>query len=122
MAYRRDLDFERRFNFMSKFRSCSNHSLAIGTGRHRSIQVDNRLCLKRNVIEDEIHFLAKRSLFDTTRQKFLKELVDIDSVFSKLDHDNLFMTGNNCLVIVKLAPYITACFEIRRISLSVISL
>ena len=39
-----------------------------------------------------------------------------------LDHDNLFtklMTSNSCLVIDK--PFVTACFEIRRISFSVIS-
>ena len=79
---------------------------------------------KCNVIEDEIHFLTKFSLFDTRRQKFLKELVDIDSLFSKQDHNNLFMkimTGTNCLVIDKVNSFITACFEIRRISFNVIS-
>ena len=108
---------------MSKL-SCSNYSLAIETGRHKKIEVDNRLCLKCNVIEDEIHFLTKCRVFDTTRQKFLKDLVDNDSAFSKLDHYNLFtklMTSNNCLVVDKLITFITACFEIRRISFSVIS-
>ena len=43
----------------------------------RLVEVDNRLCLKCNVIEDEIHFLTKCSLFDTKRQKFLKELKSV---------------------------------------------
>ena len=54
----------------------------------------------------------------------MKEQVDIVSAFSKIDHDNLFMkliTGNNCLVIDKLMVFIITCFEIRRISFSVIS-
>ena len=100
---------------LSKFR-CSNHLLAIETGRHKKIEVDNMLCLKCSVIEDETHSRTKCRSFDTTRQKLLKELVDIDSAFSKLDHDNLFtelMTSNNCLVIDKLIPFITACFKIR---------
>ena len=107
---------------MSKLR-CSNHSLAIETGRHKKIEVDNGLCLKCNVIEDEIHFLTECRVFDTTREKFLKDLVDIDSAFGKQDHDNFFtnlMISSNCLVIDKLMPFITACFEIRQISFSVI--
>ena len=105
-------------------RRCSNHSFAIETGRHKKIEVDNMLCLKCGVVEDEIHSGTKCRLFDTRRQKLLKELVDIESAFSKLDHDNLFtelMTSNNCLVIDKRIPFITACFKIRRILFSDIS-
>ena len=113
----------RKRQSMSKLRY-SNHSLAIETGRHKKIEVHNRLYLKCNVVEDEIHFLTKCKVFDTTKQKFLKELVAIDSAFSNLDYDNLFtkrMTNNNCLIVDKLIPFITACFEIRRISFIVIS-
>ena len=57
---------------MSKLRR-NNHSLVIETGRHKKLEVDNRLCLKCNVIEDEIHFFTKCRVFDTTRQRFLKD-------------------------------------------------
>ena len=56
---------------MSKLR-CSNHSLAIEVGRHKKLQINERLCPKCNEIEDEIHFISSCALFDTVRKKFIQ--------------------------------------------------
>ena len=74
---------------MSKLR-CSNHSLAIEVGRHKKLQINKRLCPKRNEIEDEIHFISSCALFDTVRKKFIQEIIEIDQTFSQLD-DEIFL-------------------------------
>ena len=97
---------------------CSNHSLAIEVGRHKKLQVNDRLCPKCNEIKDEIHFISSCALFDTVRNKFIQEIIEIDQTFSQLDDEEFFiklMTNNNCLILGKLLPFIRACFEIRRI-------
>ena len=102
---------------LSKLR-CSNHSLIIEVGRHKKLQVNERLCPKCNEIEDEIQFISSCALFDTVRKKFIQEIIEIDQTFSQLDDEEFFiklMTNNNCLILGKLLPFIRACFEIRRI-------
>ena len=102
---------------MSKL-SCSNHSLVIEVGRHKKLEIKERLCPKCNEIEDEIHFISSCALFDTARKKFIQEIIEIDQTFSQLDDEEFFiklMTNNNCLIVGKLLPFIRACFEIRRI-------
>ena len=95
---------------MSKLK-CTNHSLAIEVGRHKKLQINERLCLKCNEIED-------CQIFDTVREKFIQEIIEIDQTFSQLDDEEFFiklMANNNCLILGKLLPFIRACFEIRRI-------
>ena len=53
---------------MSKLR-CSNHSLGIEVGRHKKLQVNERLCPMCKVIEDEIHFISSCALFDTVSER-----------------------------------------------------
>ena len=87
-------------------------------GRHRKLQVNERLCPKCNEIEDEIHFISSCTLFDTVRKKFIQEITEIDQTFSNLDDEEFFiklMTNNNCPIPGKLLPFIRACFEIRKI-------
>ena len=62
---------------------CSNHSLAIEVGRHKNLQVNERLCPKCNEIEDEIHFISSCTLFNTVRKKFIQEIIEIDQTFSQ---------------------------------------
>ena len=67
------------------------------------------------------HILVNQKRSNTI---MVEDPVETDSAFSKLDHDNLItklITSHNCLVIDKLIPFITACFEIRRTSFSIIS-
>ena len=102
---------------MSKLR-CSNHSLATEVGRHKKLQVNERLCPKSNEIEEDIHFISSCALFDTVRKKFIEEIIKIDQTVSQLNDEEFFiklMTNNNCLILGKLLPIIRACFEIRRI-------
>ena len=74
---------------MSKLR-CSNHSLAIEVGRHKKLQVNERLCSNCNEIEDEIYFISNCALFDTVRKKFLQEISEMDQTFSQLDDEESY--------------------------------
>ena len=68
--------FEHLNNFqmrkiISKFR-CSDHRLEIEVGRHKNIQIKDRVCqLCRGNIETELHFLTECPLYTSLRLKYL---------------------------------------------------
>ena len=75
-AFIREPYFEHINNFqmrkiITKFR-CSDHRLEIELGRHKNIQVEDRICkLCRGSIETEIHFLTECPLYNSLRLKYL---------------------------------------------------
>ena len=87
----------------------------IETGRYKKQPVEERLCPKCNCVEDEVHFLTENSI---TREKFIKDIRVIDPNFTT-DHTlQMFfslMTTVNCFIAKRLAIFLNAIFEIRRI-------
>ena len=41
-------------------------------------------------IEDEIHFISSCALFDTVRNKFIQDIIEIDQTSSQLDDEEFF--------------------------------
>ena len=73
---------------------------------------------KCEIIEDEIHFVSKCAVFDSTRKKFIQEIIEFDQTLSPLNGEELsvkLMTGNNCFILRKLLPFIMACFAVKGI-------
>ena len=52
------------------------------------MQVSERLCSKCKETEDEIHFIFKCALFDSTRKQLIQEIIEIDQTFSLLNGGN----------------------------------
>ena len=69
-------------------------------------------------MEDELHFLMECELFTIVRGKFFKDLSEIDPNLKSDDKKQMFislMSTDNCVIVTKLARFINACFEIRKI-------
>ena len=102
---------------LSKLR-CGNQDLAIETGHYKKQVVEERLCLNCNKLEDKLHFLTECELFTIVREKFFKDLSEIDPNLKSDDKKQIFisfMSTDNCIIVKQLARFINACFEIRRI-------
>ena len=107
----KDLTFEHR-KVLSKFR-CSDHTLSIEVGRHKGLEVEQRLCkmCQLNLVEDEFHFLAICPAYDNIRAGLLlaanAELLDPYKQFSKI------MSSENIAVISRLAEFIIDANKLR---------
>ena len=69
-------------------------------------------------MEDEVHFLTECELFSITREKFVKDIRVIDPNFPTDHRLQIFfslMTTDNCFIAKRLAIFLNAIFEIRRI-------
>ena len=69
-------------------------------------------------MEDELYFLMECELFTIVQEKFFKDLLEIDPNLKSDDKKQMFislMSTYNCIIVKKLARFINACFEIRRI-------
>jgi hypothetical protein len=75
-----DIDRSDMSNFV-KLR-ISNNILMIEKGRHRNIDLENRLCpLCKFEVEDELHFTIKCTKLQELRNKFDRKISDIFSLF-----------------------------------------
>ena len=102
---------------ISKLR-CGNHDLMIETGRYKKQPVEERLCSKCSCVEDEVHFLTECELSSITREKLVKDIRLIDPNFTTDHRLQMFfslMTTDNCFTAKRLAKFLNAIFEIRRI-------
>ena len=105
------------FPSISKLK-CGNRDLMIETGRYKKQPVEKRLCPKCNCVEDEVHFLTECELFSITCEKFVKDIRVIDPNFTTDHRLQMFfslMTTDNCFIAKRLAIFINAIFEIRRV-------
>jgi hypothetical protein len=65
---------------------CSNHPLAIETGRHFGIDRDLRICNKCNAeVEDEFHFLLKCPEWNQLRIKYLPQSLHDYTLNTQID-------------------------------------
>ena len=105
------LTFEYR-KVLSKFR-CSDHKLLIEVGRHKGLQVEQRLCkmCHLNLVEDEFHFLTICPAYDNLRAGLLSAanvvLLDPETQFSTI------MSSENTTVIRCLAEFIMNANKLR---------
>ena len=102
-------DFHIRKN-IAKFR-CSDHTLEIETGRHKKMNVNERICKVCNTgIENEMHFLAICPLYTTLRDRYFKNNNENDLVnmLKCPDKGTAFKIGN----------YITKALKLRKNTLS----
>jgi hypothetical protein len=95
-----------------------DHQLAIETGRHEKIPVDQRLCkLCQSAIENESHFLCDCPAYDQLRHKLY---TDISTVFKKDFNSFNKQTQLNVLmqpdetVAVQVAAFTYAAFKTRK--------
>ena len=69
----------------------SNSILMIGKGRHRKIDLENRLCPLCNFeVEDELHFTKKCTKLQELRNKFYQKTSDILPSFYNLSDSEIF--------------------------------
>ena len=55
------------------------------------MQVSERLCSTCKETKDEIHFIFKCALFDSTRKQLIQEIIEIDQTFSLLNGGNYLL-------------------------------
>ena len=104
-------DFESR-KIVAKFR-CSDHTLMIETGRHKKIDLEERMykmCPQKRV-EGERHFFPERPAYNKVRKSLLKHVDpsedDLNNQFIQL------MASSNQNVIYDIARYLKRAFKIR---------
>ena len=105
-----------------KFR-IGNHKLRIETGRYDQIPRVNRLCTlcKSNQIEDESHFLIYCNKYSILRNEFYKKIEHIIPNFKQLSPLQIIrelMTSSNHYINIRVAKFISSCFDLRNIQLS----
>ena len=104
-------DFESR-KTVAKF-WCGDHTLMIETGRHKEVDLEERMCkmCSQRTVEDECHFLLKCPAYNKIRKSLMKHVDPI-----KDDLNNQFiqsMAGSNQNVIYDIARYLKRAFKIR---------
>ena len=113
-------DFESR-KIVVKFR-CSDHTHMIETGRHKKIDLEERMCkmCSQKRVEDERPFLLECPTYNRVSKSLLKH---VDP--SKDDLNNQFiqlMASSNQNVIYDIARYLKRAFKIRNMALGVAAL
>ena len=81
---------------MTKFR-CSDHQLEIEKGRHRNLNVEDRMCkLCLNGVETELHFLQICPYYDNLRTRYFANPTDVDwvAILQYEDCNTLFNIAN----------------------------
>lgn len=107
----KDLTFEHR-KALSKFR-CSDHTLLIEVGRHKGLQVEQRLCkmCQLNLVEDEFHFLTMCPAYDNLRIDLLLT-ANVEPLDPKIQFSNI-MSSENTAVLRCLAEFIIDANKLR---------
>ena len=96
---------------VAKFR-CGDHTLMIETGRHKKIDLEERMCkmCSQKRVEDERYFLLECPAYKV-RKSLLKHVYPIED-----DLNNQFiqlMASSNQNVIYDIARYLKRAFKIR---------
>lgn len=94
---------------LSRLRT-SSHNLKIETGRHHNIQRENRLCMVCNIVEDEYHLLDECVKFHESREKFKKDVTNIDVDYINYKPSEIFMDKD---VQICLGRFVAECFRIH---------
>ena len=104
-------DFESR-KIVAKFRR-GDHTLMIETGRHKKIDLEERMCkmCSQKMVEDERHFLLECPAYNKVRKSLMKHVDpnedDLNNQFIQL------MASSNQNVIHDIAGYLKRAFKIR---------
>jgi len=104
---------------LTRFR-CSSHALQIEKGRHENIDRHLRfcpVCQKKgvHVVETEFHFLLECKSYETLRLNILRSHLNLNKTVQNF---NCLMSDSNENVILKLAKFICAAFELRELLLN----
>ena len=104
-------DFESR-KIVAKFR-CSDHTLMIETGRHKKIDLEERMykMSSQKKVEDGRHFLLECPAYNKVRKSLMKHVDPIEE-----DLNNQFiqlMASSDQNVIYDIARYLKRAFKIR---------
>ena len=97
----------------------SSHHLMIEKGRHHTIKldIDERLCLNCNKVEDEIHFLVDCPLYSLERIKFYQQ-IDMNYHITNIENSKtvfcLLMNLENKKHLEKLGEFIYSSFNEHR--------
>ena len=94
---------------------CSNHSLLIEQGRYSKLEVAECLCKKCDKVEDDIHFLIECKLYDSVRKKFFSDNNIISIGGNTRDTLIYCLNNKDKNLILNVAKFTTACFELRKI-------
>ena len=99
-------------NTLCKFRCC-DHTLLIETGRHKGLDVNDRICknCSPGAIEDEVQFLLVCPAYSIPRSNLLShtsaEPITMNLQFQKI------MSSNDNVTIAALASYLVQANQIR---------
>ena len=99
---------------LCKFR-CSDHTLFIETGRHKGLDVNDRICknCSLGLIEDEVHFLLVCPAYSAPRSDLLSHTL-VESLTTSLQFQKI-MSSNDDVTIAALASYLVQANQIREI-------
>jgi len=95
---------------------CGILPLEIETGRWSSTDLDKRLCkmCDQGVLEDEAHFMFTCSKYNTERQAFLTEILDVNPNFEYLDIENKWKTLMSPQNVPRTAKYVWVIYDKRQ--------
>ena len=99
---------------MCKFR-CNDHTLLIETGRHKGLDVNDRICknCSLGLVEDEVHFLLVCPAYSVPRSDLLSH-TSVESLTTNLQFQKI-MSSNDNVTIAALASYLVEANQIREI-------
>ena len=97
--------------YLTKFR-LSSHSLAVETGRYRSLPLCNRFYFScKDDIQDEFHFILKCPLYETLRKTYIKPFYrNRPSVFKLV----MLFTSENSKDMCKLGKFFMESYGIKK--------
>ena len=96
----------------------SNHKLMIDIGKYNQTTKDNRHCpfCGSNLIEDEIHFLFRCTIYSVIRNKFHNQVKSLIPNITQLPIKALIneqMNSSNYFISIQFIEHISACFDLR---------
>ena len=99
---------------LCKFR-CSDHTLLIETGRHKGLDVNDRICknCSLGLVEDEVHFLLVCPTYSVPRSDLLLH-TSVESLTTNLQFQKI-MSSNDNVTIAALASYLVEANQIREV-------
>jgi len=94
----------------------SNHNLGIEKGRHSGIPVEQRLCNRCDILDDELHFLTTCEVNHEIRSLFFEKVHLQVPQTKTLGNEDLMiylLTNENEELIKELGKYVYASFKMR---------
>src|SRR6056300_1576225 len=104
-------------NAISKIRASSHH-LEIERGRHCKprLAIQDRLCNKCKVLEDELHFLTVCEKYEPMRRELYSKVADVMPGFSNMNVNEKFaylMCNENQQILTWAGKFLYSAFELR---------